>query len=121
MLCYGSFLYVFNFILPARKLFSQKEKEFENANEYLSAFAAHSTYWNNKDLCLFINERIKMSSGDQSEHSTDEVSFVQEKESLISSKRTKTMSDEIYVRSNGKVASSVQFWEELTSKSQTNK
>lgn len=35
-----------------------QEKEIENANEYLSALAAHSSYWNEKDLSLFIARQI---------------------------------------------------------------
>jgi len=31
-----------------------QEKEIENANEYVAAFAAHSSYWQEKDLSLFV-------------------------------------------------------------------
>ena len=35
-----------------------QEKEIENANEYLSALAAHSSYWGEKDLSLFMARQI---------------------------------------------------------------
>lgn len=35
-----------------------QEKEIENANEYISALAAHSNYWQEKDLSNFIATRI---------------------------------------------------------------
>lgn len=35
-----------------------QEKEIENANEYLAALAAHSNYWQEKDLANFIAMRI---------------------------------------------------------------
>lgn len=35
-----------------------QEKELENANEYISAFAAHSSYWGEKDLSSFISQEI---------------------------------------------------------------
>jgi len=38
--------------------FMLQEKELESANEYLSALAAHSCYWLEKDLSLFISRQI---------------------------------------------------------------
>lgn len=38
--------------------FMLQEHEIENANEYLSALAAHSSYWENKDLSLFIAKQL---------------------------------------------------------------
>lgn len=35
-----------------------QEKEIENANEYVSALAAHSCYWLEKDLSLFVARQI---------------------------------------------------------------
>lgn len=35
-----------------------QEREIENANEYLSALAAHSSYWGERDLSLFMMQRI---------------------------------------------------------------
>lgn len=35
-----------------------QEKEIENANEYVAALAAHSSYWLEKDLSLFIARQI---------------------------------------------------------------
>ncbi len=35
-----------------------QEKEIENANEYLSALAAHSSYWGERDLSLFMLKQI---------------------------------------------------------------
>ncbi len=35
-----------------------QEKELENANEYISALAAHSSYWGEKDLITFISKEI---------------------------------------------------------------
>jgi hypothetical protein len=35
-----------------------QEKEIENANEYVAALAAHSCYWLEKDLGLFIARQI---------------------------------------------------------------
>ena len=35
-----------------------QEKEIENANEYVAALAAHSCYWLEKDLSLFIARQI---------------------------------------------------------------
>lgn len=35
-----------------------QEKEIENANEYVAALAAHSSYWLEKDLSLFIANEI---------------------------------------------------------------
>jgi ABC-type transporter Mla subunit MlaD len=38
-----------------------QEKEIENANEYVAALAAHSSYWTEKDLSLFISRQIFLS------------------------------------------------------------
>jgi hypothetical protein len=35
-----------------------QEKEFENANEYVFAVGAHSAYWDEKDLSLFIAQEL---------------------------------------------------------------
>lgn len=35
-----------------------QEKEIENANEYVAALAAHSCYWLEKDLSLFVARQI---------------------------------------------------------------
>ncbi len=35
-----------------------QEKEIENANEYLAALAAHSSYWGERDLSLFMARQI---------------------------------------------------------------
>jgi len=37
-----------------------QEKEIESANEYVAAFAAHSSYWIEKDLSLFIARQIHL-------------------------------------------------------------
>jgi DDHD domain len=42
--------------------YSLQEKEIENANEYVSALAAHSSYWIEKDLSLFIGRQIYLST-----------------------------------------------------------
>jgi len=42
-----------------------QEKEIENANEYLSALAAHSSYWGEKDLSLFMARQIFHSEQDE--------------------------------------------------------
>lgn len=39
-----------------------QEKEIENANEYVSALAAHSSYWIEKDVSLFIARQIVRST-----------------------------------------------------------
>lgn len=39
-----------------------QEKEIENANEYVAALAAHSSYWLEKDLSLFIAHQICLRS-----------------------------------------------------------
>lgn len=39
-----------------------QEKEIENANEYVAALAAHSSYWLAKDLSLFIARQIYLSA-----------------------------------------------------------
>ena len=117
MLTFESFFCKSNFTVLVRYIISSKEKEFENANEYLSAFAAHSTYWNNKDLCLFINERIKIGIFNESQYPTNEISRVPKKESVTSSIKIGTEGAKVIVRSSGQVACSVQFWEELSSKS----
>jgi hypothetical protein len=38
--------------------FMLQEKEIENANEYIAALAAHSRYWIEKDLSLFVARQI---------------------------------------------------------------
>jgi DDHD domain len=38
-----------------------QEKEIEAANEYVAAFAAHSCYWQEKDLSLFVARQIYLS------------------------------------------------------------
>lgn len=38
-----------------------QEKEFEHANEYVFAIGAHSAYWDEKDLSLFIAQELKRS------------------------------------------------------------
>jgi hypothetical protein len=35
-----------------------QEKEIEHANEYVAALAAHSSYWIEKDLSLFVAQQI---------------------------------------------------------------
>lgn len=42
--------------------FMLQEKEIENANEYVAAFAAHSCYWTEKDLSLFVARQIYLST-----------------------------------------------------------
>jgi len=37
-----------------------QEKELESANECISAFAAHSSYWESRDLSLFIAKQLSM-------------------------------------------------------------
>ena len=37
-----------------------QESEIENANEYVAALAAHSSYWPEKDLALFIATQISV-------------------------------------------------------------
>lgn len=39
-----------------------QEREIEHANEYVAALAAHSSYWVEKDLSLFIARQISLSS-----------------------------------------------------------
>lgn len=39
-----------------------QEREIENANEYVAALAAHSSYWTEKDLSLFIARQIYLST-----------------------------------------------------------
>jgi hypothetical protein len=43
-----------------------QEKEIENANEYLSALAAHSSYWGERDLSLFMARQIFHTEHDES-------------------------------------------------------
>ncbi len=43
-----------------------QEKEIENANEYLSALAAHSSYWGERDLSLFMTQNIYESEDEAS-------------------------------------------------------
>jgi hypothetical protein len=38
-----------------------QEKEIENANEYVAALAAHSSYWPEKDLSVFVARQINLS------------------------------------------------------------
>jgi hypothetical protein len=38
-----------------------QEREIEHANEYVAALAAHSSYWAEKDLSLFIARQISLS------------------------------------------------------------
>jgi len=45
--------------------FMLQEKEIENANEYVFALAAHSSYWNEKDLSCFLVRQIFRSSLDE--------------------------------------------------------
>jgi hypothetical protein len=42
--------------------YMMQEKEIENANEYVAALAAHSSYWIEKDLSLFVARQIYLSS-----------------------------------------------------------
>ena len=42
-----------------------QEKEIENANEYVAALAAHSCYWTEKDLSLFLARQIIISETEQ--------------------------------------------------------
>lgn len=44
--------------VPVRLDFMLQENEIESANEYISALAAHSSYWDNKDLSLFIAQQL---------------------------------------------------------------
>ena len=39
-----------------------QEREIEHANEYVAALAAHSSYWVEKDLSLFIARQIHLSN-----------------------------------------------------------
>jgi hypothetical protein len=43
-----------------------QEKEIETANEYVAALAAHSSYWIEKDLSLFVARQIYLSTLEQS-------------------------------------------------------
>lgn len=43
-----------------------QEKEIESANEYVAALAAHSSYWMEKDLSLFIARQIYLSTLERS-------------------------------------------------------
>jgi len=49
-----------------------QEKEIENANEYVAALAAHSSYWVEKDLSLFIAHQICLRSLELSSFAKDE-------------------------------------------------
>jgi hypothetical protein len=42
-----------------------QEKEIESANEYVSALAAHSSYWTEKDLSLFVARQISRSDSER--------------------------------------------------------
>lgn len=48
-----------------------QEKEIESANEYVAALAAHSCYWTEKDLSLFIAWQISVDTTDQAEDAYD--------------------------------------------------
>ncbi len=48
-----------------------QEKEIENANVYVAALAAHSSYWIEKDLSLFIAHQIYRSSLEDDEAARD--------------------------------------------------
>jgi hypothetical protein len=39
-----------------------QEKEIENANEYVAALAAHSSYWLEIDLSLFVARQLSLSA-----------------------------------------------------------
>jgi len=52
-----------------------QEKEIENANEYVAALAAHSSYWIEKDLSLFIARQIYLST---LEHSAAEAEALEQ-------------------------------------------
>lgn len=45
--------------------FMLQERELETANEYIAALAAHSSYWESKDLALFIAKQIWPECGNQ--------------------------------------------------------
>ncbi|GKY93293.1 S23-interacting protein [Mayamaea pseudoterrestris] len=45
--------------------YMMQEREIENANEYVAALAAHSSYWTEKDLSLFVARQIYLSSLEQ--------------------------------------------------------
>ena len=47
--------------------FMLQEKEIENANEYVFALAAHSSYWNEKDLSLFVARQIFQTGNEKGE------------------------------------------------------
>jgi hypothetical protein len=49
-------------LLKQFSLLAFAEKEIENANEYVAALAAHSSYWTEKDFALFIARQIYLSS-----------------------------------------------------------
>ena len=42
--------------------FMLQEREIENASEYVAALAAHSSYWTEKDLSLFVARQIVRST-----------------------------------------------------------
>jgi hypothetical protein len=44
-----------------------QEREIEAANEYVAALAAHSSYWTEKDLSLFIARQIYDSTAENAE------------------------------------------------------
>lgn len=46
-----------------------QEKEIENANEYVAALAAHSCYWLEKDLSLFVARQICLHALEQAAES----------------------------------------------------
>lgn len=45
--------------------YMMQEREIENANEYVAALAAHSSYWTEKDLSLFVARQIYLSTLEQ--------------------------------------------------------
>ena len=53
-----------------------QEKEIENANEYVAALAAHSSYWLEKDLSLFIAHQICLRSLER--ETTEDAAFAKE-------------------------------------------
>jgi len=54
---------VCGFLNQGRRIdYMLQEKEIETANEYVAALNAHSAYWNEKDLSLFVARQIVRSS-----------------------------------------------------------
>jgi DDHD domain len=52
-----------------------QEKEIENANEYVAALAAHSSYWIEKDLSLFIARQMYLSSMERAAAAVEAADF----------------------------------------------